>query len=59
MQVFETVGKVKSLKIIKKDGMSCGYGFVEFSSERSARKAMRNLNNKVIDDHAIKLQESK
>lgn len=30
--VFEkaNVGVIKSVKIVKKNGLSCGYGFVEF-----------------------------
>jgi multiple RNA-binding domain-containing protein 1 len=56
---FKQSGQVKSAKIIKNQGMPCGYGFVEFESEKSASKALRNLNNSVLDGHSLKLSESK
>lgn len=56
---FSKVGKIKSLKIASKNGMPCGYGFVEYDNEKSARKALSNLNNLVVDGHALKLSEAK
>jgi len=55
---FEQAGSVTSVKIIQKDGFSCGYGFVEFGNDRGVRKAMSNLNNQVVDGHALKLTPS-
>lgn len=56
---FEQSGNVHSVKIIKNNGLPCGYGFVEFETEKSASKALRNLNNSILDGHALKLSESK
>lgn len=56
---FEASGKVKSAKIIMNKGLPCGYGFVEFNTEKEAGKALRNLNNSLLDGHALKLSESK
>jgi multiple RNA-binding domain-containing protein 1 len=58
-EVFSKVGKIKSLKISTKNGMPCGFGFVEYDTEKSARKALSNLNNVVVDGHALKLSEAK
>lgn len=55
---FEQVGKVKSVKIASNNGMPGGYGFVEYENEKSASKALRNLNNSMLDGHALKLAES-
>ena len=55
---FESTGKVKSVKIASNNGLPGGYGFVEFENEKSASKALRNLNNSMLDGHALKLEES-
>ena len=50
-------GKILSVKIVRnKDNQnSRGYGFVEFDSEDAASKAVKKLQNTVVDDHALKL----
>lgn len=62
-QVFSeanTGGQVKAVTIIRnsESGLSRGYGFVEMSTEESAKKAVKRLQNFMLDDHAIKLSLS-
>lgn len=62
-QVFaeaKTGGRVKAVTIIrqKPSGLSRGYGFVEMSCQESAKKAVKRLQNFLLDDHAIKLSLS-
>lgn len=47
------------MTVAKREGMSQGYGFVEFKSPQSAAKALRQLNNVILDDHALQLSQSK
>ena len=56
---FEAAGRIKSIRIVMNNGLPCGYGFVEFENEKTASKALRNLNNSVLDGHALQLSESK
>ena len=62
-QVFSeanTGGQVKAVTIIRnsESGLSRGYGFVEMSTEEAAKKAVKRLQNFMLDDHAIKLSLS-
>ena len=50
----------KSTKIIKdKTGKSMGYGFVEFSSNEAALKAIKRLQNQILDGHKLMLSISR
>jgi len=59
-QEANTGGQVKAVTIIRKSetGQSRGYGFVELSSQSAAEKAVKQLQNFLLDDHAIKLSLS-
>lgn len=46
---------VKFIKIVMKNGKSCGYGFIEFNTVDDAEKALRNLNLKLLDGHKLEL----
>lgn len=48
------------MKIIRRSDtqQSRGYGFVEVESKELAEKAVKKLQNSLIDDHAIKLSLS-
>jgi multiple RNA-binding domain-containing protein 1 len=50
---------IKFLKIITKNGKSCGYGFIEFNTVDDAEKALRNLNQKLLDSHKLELTISR
>ncbi len=43
--LFGQHGNVISVKLIEKDGLKKGFGFVEFDSEESAKSAQEALNN--------------
>lgn len=45
-EVFASYGNIVSLVIMKKDGKSCGYGFVSYDNHDSAAKAIAELHNK-------------
>lgn len=50
----------KAVKIIRRSDtqQSRGYGFIEVDSVEIAEKAVKKLQNFLIDDHAIKLSLS-
>ena len=54
-EFFTPYGEVTSAKVIndRETGRSRGFGFVEMSSEDDAKKAIRELNNKQMDDRTI------
>ena len=56
----KTGGKVKAVAIIRNSetGQSRGYGFVEMSTQEAAKKAIKRLQNFLLDDHALKLSLS-
>ena len=56
----KTGGKVKAITIIRNSetGQSRGYGFVEMSTQEAAKKAIKRLQNFLLDDHALKLSLS-
>lgn len=43
------------MTIVRKDGLSKGYGFIEFGTVEDAGKAIRSMNEVLLDDHALKL----
>jgi len=54
----EKLGKF-TIKIVKKPNkLSSGYGFVEFELLENAQKALKKLQHKIIDGHAIQLSIS-
>jgi len=48
-----------SAKIVRKEGQSLGYGFVEFRSAEHASWCLKNRQNSILDAHALKLSLSK
>lgn len=46
--IFNMIATVKSIKIMKKGGISIGYGFVEFESEEISTYVLNNFNGKEI-----------
>ncbi|KRX11111.1 hypothetical protein PPERSA_05220 [Pseudocohnilembus persalinus] len=54
------VGDLRSVKIVKtKEGLSSGYGFIEFKNQESIMKCLKKLQNSLLDDHMLKLSISK
>ena len=54
----ERLGKF-TIKIVKKPNkLSSGYGFIEFELAENAMKALKKLQHKIIDGHAIQLSIS-
>ena len=58
---FTPYGEVKSAKIIndRMTGQSRGFGFVEMSDEKAARKAMSELNDSAVDGRNLKVVEAR
>jgi RNA recognition motif-containing protein len=42
-----------STKIVRRDGLSLGYGFVEFATVEEAGKAIRRYQNLLLDEHNL------
>lgn len=62
LKLFEkklAIQDVVSVRIIKKDGLSQGYGFVEFKTHDLANKALKLFQNSLLDDHVLKLSVSR
>ena|SRR5579863_8878532 len=59
--LFTPYGEVSSARIIndKATGQSRGFGFVEMSDETAAKKAMAELNDKMVDGRNIKVVEAR
>ena len=60
-QHFAQAGSVVDAKVIinKQTGRSKGFGFVEFSTEDEAKKAIEMLNGKDFDGRAIIVNEAR
>lgn len=57
-QHFERIGQVFSVVIAKRNGLSQGYGFVQFMKRSDAQKAIRNMQNSVLEGHTIEIKLS-
>jgi multiple RNA-binding domain-containing protein 1 len=57
---FSSMGKLISAKISRKKGsnLSNGYGFVIYAKEKTAEKALRQLQNSRLDDHMLQIERS-
>lgn len=60
-QLFETMGKVSSVKIIydRDSGRSKGFGFVEMETPEDAQKALEELDGNEALGRNLKLMEAK
>jgi RNA recognition motif-containing protein len=58
---FTPYGEVSSARVIndRTTGQSRGFGFVEMSDEKAARKAMAELNEATVDGRNIKVVEAR
>lgn len=57
--IFLNIAPVKSIKVMKKNGQSIGYGFIEFESEEAANYVLNNFNGKPIMGSSKLLKLSK
>lgn len=60
-QVFEGMGEIQSVKIIKDEatGRSKGFGFVEMTSDQEADRAIQTLNGQELLGRAMKVSEAR
>ena len=60
-EFFTEYGEVSSAKVItdKFTGKSRGFGFVEMPDDESAKKAIAELDNGVVEGRNIKVMEAK
>ncbi len=58
---FEEVGTVEtaSVAVDRYSGRSRGFGFVEMSSSDEARKAIQQLNGKMLDGRTLTVDEAR
>jgi RNA recognition motif-containing protein len=58
---FEAVGAVDtaSVAVDRYSGRSRGFGFVEMSSSEDARKAIQELNGKMLDGRTLTVDEAR
>ncbi len=59
--LFSQAGKVVSANIIvdRTSGRSKGFGFVEMSSEKEAKKSIEMFNGKELDGRILKVDEAR
>lgn len=55
------VGKILSCKVVRNNDnqLSRGYGFVELETKEAAEKAIKKLQNFILEEHSLKLSLSK
>ena len=60
-ELFSKFGDVEEATVIKDkfSGRSKGFGFVTFSDDASAKKAIEEMNEKEIDGRQLKVNEAK
>lgn len=60
-EMFAKFGDVEEATIIKDkySGRSKGFGFVTFSDDESAKKAIAELNEKEVEGRALKVNEAR
>ncbi len=58
---FEQAGTVESARVItdRDSGRSRGFGFVEMATEDEARKAIEELNGKMLDGRTLTVNEAR
>ena len=56
-EIFAAVGEVTEAKVItdKASGRSKGFGFVTMKDDETAEKAIKELNEKEVDDRKIQV----
>jgi len=58
LEMFSIHGQVAALNIVKDNGMSLGYGFVEMTDSAGATRAIDALNGLVIGDRTISVRNA-
>ena len=60
-KLFEEFGETVEVVVIsdKFSGRSKGFGFVTFSNEEDAQKAISGMNEKEVEGRALKVSEAK
>jgi len=60
-ELFSSYGDIEESTVIKDkfSGRSKGFGFVTFSSDEAAQKAIAEMNNKEIEGRQLKVNEAK
>ncbi len=58
---FEQAGTVESAKVItdRDSGRSRGFGFVEMATDDEGRKAIEELNGKMLDGRTLTVNEAR
>lgn len=57
--IFANIAPIKSIKIMKKNGQSIGYGFVEFEDFDTATDILQNYNGRAVPEHNKPLKLSR
>lgn len=58
-KIFALIAPLKSIKVMKKNGQSIGYGFIEFETEDIATYVLNNFNGKIINGNNKPLKLSR
>jgi RNA recognition motif-containing protein len=60
-ELFSSFGDVEEATVIsdKFSGRSKGFGFVTFSNDEDAKKAIKEMNEKEIEGRALKVNEAR
>jgi RNA recognition motif-containing protein len=60
-ELFSAFGEMEEVTVIKDkfSGRSKGFGFVTFSDDENAKKAIAGMNEKEIEGRALKVNEAK
>ena len=60
-ELFDSFGDIEEAIVIsdKFSGRSKGFGFVTFSDDEAAKKAIKEMNEKEVEGRALKVNEAK
>lgn len=58
-EVFEVYGHVVSVRLIERDGLKTGFGFVEFAIDTDAASAREALNDTEFMNRRLKIDFAK
>ena len=56
LEIFHPFGNVREIKIIRKNSISLGYGFISFYTHENAAHAMSCMNNKIFCGRCLRVK---
>lgn len=58
-QIFQNIAPIKSIKVMRKNGQSIGYGFIEFEDDETTTYVLQKYNGSKINGYSKPLKLSR